>query len=68
MEGEITFIDAEKNQMDINGQSIYADNISKYEIGQKVKVTLIDTTSQDDWDPEDFKVKEIVVIDLNEER
>lgn len=35
---------------------------SDFEVGQRVKVTLIDKTVENDWDPNGFKVKEIDII------
>jgi len=58
--GEITRI--EEGIIYIDDSPIKIKDTSDFEMGQRVKVTLIDKTGEDDWDPNDFKVKEIDII------
>lgn len=59
--GNVTKI--EGNMISIDGDVIKVEKgISKLKVGQKVKVTLIDNTPEDDWDPDDFTVKNIQII------
>jgi hypothetical protein len=57
--GEVTRI--EGNMVSIDNQEIIVDDSSDFKVGQKVKVTLIDYTSEDDWDPSDFEVKKLIL-------
>ena len=58
--GEITRIG--KGMIYIDDNPIKIKNPSDFEVGQRVKVTLIDKTGENDWDPNDFKVKGIEII------
>ncbi|MDC3413177.1 hypothetical protein NC797_11675 [Aquibacillus sp. 3ASR75-11] len=53
----------------ITGEMVYIDDLplkvedtSELEVGQNVKVTFIDTTSAESWDPDDFEVKNIEIL------
>ncbi|MGI8313772.1 hypothetical protein [Halobacillus mangrovi] len=59
--GEITRIEDE--MISIGTREIIVNNVTKYKVGQKVKATLIDHTAEEDWDPDDYEVKEIEIID-----
>ncbi|KHE71786.1 hypothetical protein LD39_07940 [Halobacillus sp. BBL2006] len=59
--GEVTRI--EGNLVSIDYQEIKVDNPSDFKVGQKIKVTtLIDHTSEEDWDPSDFEVRKVIFI------
>lgn len=44
----------------IDGSPIQLEQEAALEVGQKIKVALIDKTGEDDWDPNDFKVIEFI--------
>jgi hypothetical protein len=55
--GKITKIDGE--MVYIDDLPLKVEDTSELEVGQNVKVTFIDTTSAEDWDPDDFEVENI---------
>ncbi|HWO77399.1 MAG TPA: hypothetical protein VNM69_16155 [Bacillus sp. (in: firmicutes)] len=59
--GEITKID--KNLIFVDYLPIRYRHASDFEMGQRIKVTLIDRTSEDVWDYTDFTVKKIEIIE-----
>jgi hypothetical protein len=59
--GKITKIT--KQYIYLDGEPLKAKNRSDLEVGLNVKVTFIDTTAEEDWDPDDFEVKEIEIIE-----
>ncbi|MCF2945213.1 hypothetical protein L1N82_16465 [Paenibacillus tarimensis] len=63
-EGKITSIDVTNQTIAVNHNTVYTGDhdITKLKQGQQVKITLIDTTSENDWDPSDYIVTEIVVV------
>ncbi|WP_226671089.1 hypothetical protein [Metabacillus litoralis] len=58
--GEITKV--EEGMIYLDDRPIKIKNSSDFNIGQRVKVTLIDKTGEDDWNPDDFRVKELKII------
>ncbi|MFD1019558.1 hypothetical protein [Thalassobacillus hwangdonensis] len=58
--GEVTRV--EGDLVSIDNQEIKVDDPSDFKVGQKVKVTLIDHTSEEDWDPDDFEVKKVTFM------
>ncbi|MFC7063414.1 hypothetical protein [Halobacillus seohaensis] len=59
--GEITKI--EGGMVYIDKSPLKVEDTSELEVGQNVKVTFIDTTAEDDWDPNDFEVKNIEILE-----
>lgn len=55
--GEITQV--EDNIIYVERKPIKVGDTDEFKVGQKVKISLIDTTSEDDWDVNDFRVKKI---------
>lgn len=53
----------EKNRIYIDRDPLNVKDSSDLKVGQKVKVTFIDSTPAEDWDPNDFEVKEIEIIE-----
>ena len=53
----------EKDRIYIDGDPMNVRDTSDLKVGQKVKVTFIDSTAAEDWDPNDFEVKEIEIND-----
>jgi hypothetical protein len=62
--GEIEQIDKVNKLIFIKDKGpIKVNTISEYQVGQMLEVTLIDTTGEDCWCPDDFKVKKIELLD-----
>ncbi|MGP4063229.1 hypothetical protein [Halobacillus sp. H74] len=59
--GEITKI--EGGMVYIDESPLKVKDTSELEVGQNVKATFIDTTAEDDWDPNDFEVKNIEIME-----
>lgn len=59
--GELTKI--EEDMIYVDSRPLKVKDTSDFAIGQPVKIAFIDKTPEEDWDPNDFKVKEIINID-----
>ncbi|UOQ83466.1 hypothetical protein [Gracilibacillus salinarum] len=59
--GEITKID--EKLVYVDEEPFNVGKTAHLHVGQKVKVTFIDTTSEDVWDPDDFYIKSIEKLD-----
>ncbi|SFK30975.1 hypothetical protein SAMN04487936_1112 [Halobacillus dabanensis] len=59
--GEITKIEA--GMVYIDESPLKVKDTSQLEVVQNVKVTYIDKTATDDWDPNDFEVKNIEIME-----
>jgi len=64
VEGNITSIDKENNYIYVSDQGpiIYRDH-DKLKFGQKIKLELYSTSSEDIWDPKKIKIKSVEIID-----
>lgn len=62
-EGEITGIDKEKSLIYVDRDPINVKDVDEFTTGQTVRITLEDRTPNDDWNPDDFTVKEIEYIE-----
>lgn len=64
-EGEITGIDKEKSLIYVDRDPIKIKDIdtNEFTIGQTLRITLEDRSSDDDWNPDDFTVRKIEYIE-----
>lgn len=62
--GAITQIDTRKSYIYIDDTyPVKIDDISRFQVGNRVKVTLIKPYSEDSYNPEKLKVKEIIIME-----
>ncbi|WP_422660604.1 hypothetical protein ACK8P5_09010 [Paenibacillus sp. EC2-1] len=62
-EGEITGIDKEKSLIYVDRDPIKIKDTNEFTIGQTLRITIEDRSPDDDWNPDDFKVREIEYIE-----